>query len=87
MTLKFDLTQDCDLIGFMIKFWNGCISGIVGLIDVKWKESKSIGHWAYYLIMAFDHTHDLGLELLGSKFEIAYLENERAINMEWMKVM
>ena len=33
--LTFDLTHDLDLGCFKVKFRNSCISGIVGLIDVK----------------------------------------------------
>ena len=40
MTLTFDLTHDLDLRFFMVKFWNSCISEIVGLIDVKWKVNQ-----------------------------------------------
>ena len=37
MTLTFDLTHDLDLGCFKVKFRNNCISGIVGLVDLKWK--------------------------------------------------
>ena len=30
-----------------VKCQNSCISGIVGLIDVKWKGSELIWYWAY----------------------------------------
>ena len=46
MTLTFDLTHDLDLGCFKVKFRNSCISGIVGLIDVKWKGSELIWYWA-----------------------------------------
>ena len=36
VTLTFDLTHDLDLGCFKVKFRNNSISGIVGLIDVKW---------------------------------------------------
>ena len=35
MTLTFDLTNDLDIGCFKVKFRNSCMSGIVGLIDVK----------------------------------------------------
>ena len=35
VTWTFDLTHDPDLGCFKVKFQNSCISGIVGLIDVK----------------------------------------------------
>ena len=50
-----------------------CIWGMGGLIDVKWKGStcKSIGCWADYVTLAFDHTHDLDLKFSISNFEMA----------------
>ena len=42
VTSTFDLTHDIDLEFFKVVFWNSCISGIVGLIDVKRKGSRSI---------------------------------------------
>ena len=42
VNLTFDLTHDLDLGFFKVKFWNSSISGIVGLIDVKWKGSELI---------------------------------------------
>ena len=44
--LTFDLTQDLDLGCFKVKFRNSCISGIVDLIDVKWKGSELIWYHA-----------------------------------------
>ena len=48
---------------FKVKYWNSCISGMGGLIDVEWKRSKWIGCWADYMTLTFDHTLylDLGL--------------------------
>ena len=54
---------------FQGQFQNSCISGIVGLIDVKWKVSELIGYWAHY--MTFDHTRDLDLGVSRSESEIA----------------
>ena len=42
VTLTFGLTHDLDLGFFKVKFWNNCVTDIVGLIDVKRKGSKSI---------------------------------------------
>ena len=42
VTLTFDLTHDIDLGCFKVKFQNSSISGIVRLIDVKWKGSELI---------------------------------------------
>ena len=42
VTLTCDLTHDLDLGCFRVKFRNSSISGIVGLIDVKWKGSELI---------------------------------------------
>ena len=43
---------------FKVKFRNSSISGIVGLIDVKWKRSELIWYWADCMTLPFDHTHD-----------------------------
>ena len=52
---------------------NSSISGIVGLIDVKWKWSELIWYWADCMTLPFDHTHDLdlGVEISRSESEIA----------------
>ena len=42
VSLTFDLTRDLDFGGFKVKFRNSYISGIVDLIDVKWKEGELI---------------------------------------------
>ena len=55
---SFCLTHDLDHGYFKVKFRNSCISGIVGLIDVKWKGSESIEYWADYMTLPFDHIHD-----------------------------
>ena len=46
MTLTFDLTHDLDLRCFKVKFRNSSFSGIVGLIDVKWKRCELIWYLA-----------------------------------------
>ena len=58
---------DVDLGCFKVKFRNSSISGIVGLIDVKWKGSELIWYWTDYLTLPFDHTHDLDLGVSRSK--------------------
>ena len=47
---------------FKVKHNFGHISGMVGLIDVKWKESASVGYWMFEL------THDLDLGCFKVKF-------------------
>ena len=44
------------------------------LIDVKQNESKSVRYWADCMVLPFDHTHDLGLVVSRSKFEIALFD-------------
>ena len=51
VTLTFDITRDIILRFFKVKFRNSCISGIVSLIDVKRKESESVGYWADYMTL------------------------------------
>ena len=63
LTLTFVLTPDLDLVFFKVKFRNSFIPGIVGLIYGKRKVSESIRYWADYMILPFDHTHDLDLEV------------------------
>ena len=41
--------------------YNSSISGIVGLIDVKWKGSELIWYWTDCITLPFDHTHELDL--------------------------
>ena len=76
MTLTFDLTHDLDLGCFKVKFRNSSISGIIGLIDVKWKGSELIWYWADCMTLPFDHTHDLDLGVSRLESEIVYLRNE-----------
>ena len=72
----FDLTHDLDLGCFKVEFRNNSISGIVGLIDVKWKGIELIWHWADCMTLPFDHTHDLDLGVSRSESEIA-------LSQEW----
>ena len=71
-----NLTHDLDLWCCLVKFWNSCISGVVGLIDLKWKGSELIRYWADLMNLPFDLTHDLDLEVSRSEFEIA-------LSQEW----
>ena len=58
-----------------------------GLIDVKRKGIKSIGCWANYVTLTFDHTHDLDHGFSRSHFEIAVLTwNERDVSRSFMSV-
>ena len=82
MTLTFDLTYDLDLGCFKVEFRNSCISGIVGLIDVKWKGREVIGYLADYMTLTFDHMHDLDLGVSRSESEIA-LSQEREGRLTW----
>ena len=61
-------------IFFKVKFQNSCISGIVIWLMWKKKKSISIRYWADYMVLPFDHTHDLDLVVSRSKFEIALFE-------------
>ena len=72
----FDLTHDLDLGCFKVKLWNSCISGIVGLTDMKWKGSELIGYLADYITLPYDHAHDIDLVISRSEFE-------RAFPQEW----
>ena len=78
MTLTFDLTHDLDLGCFKVKFRNSSISGIVGLIDVKWKGSELIWYCADCMTLPFDHTHDLELGVSRSESEKLYFRNGAA---------
>ena len=69
------LTHDLGLGCFKVKFRNSSISGIVGLIDVKWKGSELI-YWDNCMTLPFDHTHDLDLGVSRSESEIA-------VSQEW----
>ena len=76
VTLTFDLTHDLDLRCLKVKFRNSSISGIVGLIDVKWKGNELIGYWVDFMTLPIDHTHDLDLGVSRSESEIA-------LSQEW----
>ena len=69
VTLTFDLTHDLDLGCFKVKFRNSSISGIVGLVDVKWRRGEFIWYWADCMTLPFDHTHDLDLRVEISRSE------------------
>ena len=82
--LTIDLTHDLHLGFFKVKCWNSCISGIVGLIDGKWKVNEMLD----YMTLPFDHTDGLDFEVSRSTFEIAYLRNEsvdlHGLNEMWV---
>ena len=75
-------------LDFSRSILNNCISGIVGLIDMKQEESKAIACRTDNFILPFDHTHDLGLGFSRSKFEIACLGHEKDANQSqpWLRV-
>ena len=75
-------THDLDLACFKVKFRNSSISGIVGLIDVKWKGSELIWYWADCMTLLFDHIHDLDLGVSRSESEIA-LSQEWGGRLTW----
>ena len=68
LTSLMTLTLDVSRSNFKI--------GIVGLIDVKWKESELMWYWADCMTLPFDHTHDLDLGVSRSESEIA-------VSQEW----
>ena len=82
MTLTFDLTHDLNLGCFTVKFLISFISGIVGLIDLKWKGNELIWFWADCMTLPFDHTHDLDLGVSRSESEIA-LSQEWGGRLTW----
>ena len=57
-------------------------SWIVGLIDMKWKGSKSSEYWSDCVTLPYDHIHDLAVELSMSGFEIALSQEWGPIDME-----
>ena len=69
---------------FKVKFRTSSISGIVGLIDVKWKQDELISYWADCMTLPFDHIHeiDIGVEISRSESEIA-LTQERDGWLTW----
>ena len=83
MTLTFDLTYDLDLGCFKVKFWNSCISEIVGLIDLEWKGSELIWFWADCMTLPFHHTHDLDLGSFKVRVWYSFISGMgRLIDME-----
>ena len=54
-----------------VKHSIGHISGMVGPIDVKWKEGASVGYRVNYVTLTFDLTHDLDLSYSRLNFKIA----------------
>ena len=80
--LIYDRTQKLDLGCFKVIFQNNRISGIVGVIDVKWIGSKLIEYWTDCMTLPFDHTQDLELGTSRSESEIA-LSQEWGIPLTW----
>ena len=84
VTLIFDLTHDLDLWFFKVIFWNSSISGIVGLINVKWKGSELIRYWANCMTFPLNHTHDLDLGSVKVCVWNSLISGTgRPIDMEW----
>ena len=76
------LTHDLYLGCFKVKFRNSCVSGIDGVLNVKWEGNKLIGYWADCMTLPFHHTHDLDLGVSTSEFEIA-LSQEWDSRLTW----
>ena len=66
-----DLTHDLNLVFSKVKFPYSCISGFVGLIDVKQKGSESLRYWAEYMTLPFDRSEDLYIVVSRTHFRIA----------------
>ena len=71
LTSPMALTLDVSRSNFEI-----AQSGIVGLIDAKWKGSELIWYWADCMTLPFDHIHDLDLGVSRSESEIT-------LSQEW----
>ena len=95
VTLTFNLTHDLDVGFFKVKFPNSSISGIVGLIDGKWKGSELIRYWAGCVTLPFYHTYDLDLQVSRSECELALSQewdgrltwNERDVSHPFMTMI
>ena len=80
-----------------VKFRKSSISGIAGLIDVKWTRSELIWYWTDCMTLPFDHTYDpdLGVKISRSKSEIALSQewdcrwtwNEKDVSHPFMTVI
>ena len=80
VALTFDLTHDLDLGYFNVKFRNSSISGIVGLIDVKWKRGE------LFCNLILGRLYDLALwphPWPWPRVEISRSESEIALSQEW----
>ena len=42
---------------FRVNFWNSCISGMGGPINMEWKGYESIGCYCYYVTLSYDFDH------------------------------
>ena len=54
---------------FKVKHSTRHISGMVGLIDGKWKGGASVGYWVNYVTLTFDLDRDLDLWFFKVKFQ------------------
>ena len=63
---------------FMVKFWECCISGMEGPIDMERKGCDSIGCYTQFLTFNFDFNHNLDLG-----FPRSNLEKSRISGMGW----
>ena len=77
LTSLMTLTLDVSRSNFEI-----ALSGIVALIDVKWKGSDLIWYWADCMTLPFDHTHDHDLGVSMSVWNSFISEMGRPIDME-----
>ena len=67
-----------------VKFWNSCISEIVGLIEVNQKGQESNRYLVDYMTVFFEPTHDFDLEVSRSKFKIATSQKWKG-QLTWYK--
>ena len=58
---------------FKVKHSTGHISGMVGLIDVKWKGGEPVWYWVNYVTLTFDLSHDLDLGLFKVKCQNSFI--------------
>ena len=65
---------------FKVKFWNCCIPGMAGSIDIEQKGYESIGHYTYFVTLSYD----LDLGFSRSIFLNSCISGMGVpINMEW----
>ena len=61
---------------FKVKFWECCISGLEGPIDMERKGCESIGCYTHFVTVNVPLTHDLDLGFSRSNFE-------KVVSQEW----